>query len=226
MIKYRHELKLGINPFDKALLSSRLSHILKRDDHTGSKGYYVVRSIYFEDLNNTALKEKLMGVNHREKFRLRTYDGSTGVIKLERKVKNNQVGFKESAGLSREECLSLLAGDYRFLKERAEMVCRRLYCKINTGLVKPKTIVQYHREAFVWHPGRVRITIDSNVQTGLNSVDFLNFTVPLVGVAEKDQAILEIKYDDFLPAHIGKLLQLESRQRGSFSKYVLCRRFG
>lgn len=225
MVKYRHELKMNINVFDKAVLSSRLSHLLKRDEYAVSKGYYVVRSVYFDDLDDTALQEKLLGVKYREKFRIRTYDNSTSFIRLEKKVKNNTVGYKESARLSREECLSLLNGEYRFLKIRPEMVCRQLYSKLGTGLFKPKTIVQYNREAYVWEPGRIRLTIDSNIQSGLNSVDFLNFSVPLANVTDRHVSILEIKYDDFLPAHIGKLLQLDSRHQGSLSKYVMCRRF-
>lgn len=225
MLKYRHEIKMKINPFDKALLSSRLSHALKRDEHTGAKGYYVVRSIYFDDCYDTALHEKLLGVKYREKFRIRIYDNSTSNIRLEKKVKNNNLGYKESAKLSQEECLSLLNGDYQFLKTRTEMVCRQLYSKMRTGLFNVKTIVQYQREAYVCNPGRIRITIDSNLQTGLNSVEFLNFSVPLASV-DNNVSILEIKYDDFLPAHISKLIQLESRQRGSLSKYVVCRTNG
>lgn len=226
MGKYRHEIKMSINAFDKTMLSSKLSHVLNRDEHAGPNGCYVVRSIYFDDCNDTALKEKLLGVKYREKFRIRTYDSSASLIKLEKKVKNNNAGYKESALLSREECQSLLKGSSQFLKDRPEMVCRQLYSKMGTGLFKPKTIVQYNREAYVWNPGRVRITIDSNVQTGLTSVDFLNFNIPLTGVVDSDVSILEIKYDDFLPSHIGNLLQMESRQRGSLSKYVLCRRYG
>lgn len=226
MGKYRHEIKMNINTFDKAVLSSRLSHVLNRDKYAGPDGCYVVRSIYFDDCNDTALKEKLMGVKYREKFRIRTYGSSTSVIKLEKKVKNNTVGYKESALLTREECQSILHGNYQFLKNRPEMVCRQLYSKMRTGLFKPKTIVQYEREAYVWNPGRVRITIDSNVQTGLTSVDFLNFAVPLAGVVDKDVSILEIKYDEFLPVHIANILKMDSRHRGSLSKYVLCRRYG
>jgi hypothetical protein len=223
--KYRHELKIGINSFDKALLSSRLSHVMRRDRFAGPDGSYVVRSLYFDDIDNHALMDKFMGAIYREKFRIRTYDREASVIRLELKVKNNGLGYKEAAPLSRAECAAILAGDSAFLKHRPEMVCRRLYSKMSTGLFKPRTIVQYEREAYEWDPGRVRVTLDSNLVTGLSSVDFLNSALPLTGVTDEGLSILEIKYDEFLPAHIADLLMLNSRQRAALSKYAICRRF-
>lgn len=225
MDKYRHEIKFSINAFDKAVLSSRLSHALPRDKHAGGDGSYVVRSLYFDDCSDTAAHDKLMGVIYREKFRLRIYDGIFSVIRLEKKVKHNQGGYKENAFLSLEECQSILSNDYQFLKQRPEMVCRQFYSRLRTGLFTPKVIVQYNREAYTWEPGHVRITLDSNVQTGLKSIDFLNGSMPLTGAFEGNVSILEIKYNEFLPAHIGDLLLLDSRRSSALSKYILCRRF-
>ena len=224
MSKYRQEIKINISPFDRAILSSRLSSVLPKDKNTGEKGYYQVRSLYFDDLNDNAVLEKLIGVKVREKYRLRIYDSSTSVIRLEKKVKNNNVGYKESALLTLNECQSLLKQEFYFLKNRSEMVCRQLYVKMKTGLFTPKVIVQYNREAYFWEPGRIRITIDSDLQTGLSSTDFLNPKVPLTRAAD-NQAILEIKYNSYLPSHIANLIRLDSRQRKAISKYVLCRRF-
>lgn len=226
MTKYRHEVKVSINSFDKEVLSSRLSFVLKKDKHSGTGGYYKVRSLYFDDINDTSLKEKLDGIIYREKYRIRTYDNSNSLIRLEKKVKNNNLGYKESALLTLSECKDIVYGDYQFLKDRPEMVCKQLYVKMRTGTFKPKTILEYDREAYVWEPGRVRITIDSNVRTGISSVDFLNFDLPMVNVINNNTAILEIKYDNYLPSHISNLLLINSRQKAAISKYVLGRRFG
>lgn len=226
MPKYRREIKININPFDKTILSSRLSKVMRKDEHTGPEGYYKVRSIYFDDLNDTALREKLNGVMYREKFRMRIYDNSTDVIRLEKKMKNNNLGYKESAVLTLQECQDLLKGKYEFLKERHEIVCKQLYTKMRTGLYKPKTIVEYDREAYVWEPGSIRITLDSNIKTGMMSTDFLNVDMPLANATDNNVIILEIKYDSYLPAHISDIIQLNGRQISSNSKYVLCRRFG
>lgn len=226
MSQYRHELKIRINPFDKEILVRRLSKVLKKDSHTGKEGFYKVRSLYFDDLNDRVLKEKLMGVKYREKFRIRIYDGCCSFIRLEKKVKNDNLGYKESALLTLDECQSLLFGDYHFLINRSEEVCKQLYLKLRTGLFKPKTVIEYERQAYVWEPGRIRITIDSNVKTGMLSTDFFNFDLLLADVGDQQTAILEVKYGPYLPAHINNLIQLNSRQRDSISKYVLSRSFG
>ncbi|HHY27359.1 MAG TPA: polyphosphate polymerase domain-containing protein [Desulfitobacterium dehalogenans] len=225
MSKYRHEIKMGINEFDKRVLASRLSCIMQRDKHGEEDGSYKVRSLYFDDLSDTAFHDKLMGVKYREKFRIRTY-GDSSLIRLEKKVKDNQLGYKETARLTREECERLLEGEYHFLRERSERVCRQLYIKLRTGLFSPKTIVEYDREAYIWEPGRIRITFDSNVRTGLGSVDFFNTSLPLVPAGYGNTVILEIKYDEYLPRHISQLLQLDSRHKSAISKYALCRRYG
>lgn len=224
MPKYRHEIKMSINAFDKAVLTSRLSNVLKKDKHSSEDGHYQVRSLYFDDHNDMALIDKLTGVKYREKFRIRTYNNSTEVIRLEKKVKNDGMGHKETALLTLEECQNLIEGNYNFLINRPEMVCRHLYTKMKTGLFKPKTIVEYKREAYTWDPGRIRITLDSDLRTGISSIDFFGSNLPMASAS--DTSILEIKYDSFLPSHISNLLQLDSRRRAAISKYVLCRSFG
>ncbi|UWG97651.1 polyphosphate polymerase domain-containing protein [Dehalobacter sp. DCM] len=226
MSKYRQEIKMAINIFDKEVLIRRLNMVLPKDSHTGPKGYYTVRSLYFDDIHDTALLEKLTGVKYREKYRLRVYDESTAMIRLEKKVKNSGSGFKESAILSVAECQALIDRKYDFLKNRREPVCKQLYTKMRSGLYRPKTIVEYKRQAFLWEPGRIRITVDSDVRTGLSSIDFLNFNTPLTGVLNNGTAILEIKYDCYLPSHIAELIQLNSRHKAAISKYVLCRKYG
>lgn len=133
MSKYRHEIKMSINAFDQAILSSRLSSVLKKDKHTGEKGYYTVRSLYFDDISDNALREKMIGIKYREKYRIRTYNDSVSLIRLEKKVKNNGLGFKETALLTKEECQNILQGEYGFLKHRREKVCQQLYLKIRTS---------------------------------------------------------------------------------------------
>lgn len=224
IIKYRKEIKISINSFDKEILSRRLSAVLPKDRHSGPNGNYKVRSLYFDDLNNTAVIEKLIGVKYREKFRIRTYGSKSSIIRLEKKVKNDSSGYKETALLTGDECQSLIKGDYNFLIKRPEMVCRHLYAKMRTRLFQPQTIVEYDREAYIWEPGRIRITIDSNLKTGLSSTDFLNPDLPLVQILN-NTSILEIKYDNYLPSHISNLIRLDSRQKEAISKYVLCRRY-
>jgi hypothetical protein len=91
--------------------------------------------------------------------------------------------------------------------------------------LRPKTIVDYTREPFVYAPGNVRVTMDYNIRTGLLCTDFLNpsrITVP----AGDAPIILEVKWDEYLPDIIRDAVQLEGRRVAAFSKYAACRIYG
>ncbi|MBR3438052.1 MAG: VTC domain-containing protein, partial [Clostridia bacterium] len=98
-MQYRHEWKHEINAADRLVLISRLSAVMKRDRHT-INGEYKIRSLYFDTPADTALREKIDGVNIREKFRIRLYNGDTSFIVLEKKMKLNGQSSKESCRLT------------------------------------------------------------------------------------------------------------------------------
>lgn len=79
-MKFRHEWKHEINKGDYYELRARLSSIAYPDKN-GVNGRYIVRSLYFDDLNDTALMEKINGVSKREKFRIR-YVGSVSILDM------------------------------------------------------------------------------------------------------------------------------------------------
>ena len=88
--------------------------------------------------------------------------------------------------------------------------------------LRPKTIVDYTREPFVFTAGNVRVTLDYNIRTGLRCTDFLNpdcVTIP----AGNAPIILEVKWDEYLPDIIKDIVQLPSCRSGAFSKYATCR---
>lgn len=205
-------------------LRQRLGTVAKKDSHTRD-GKYQIRSLYFDDLNDTALREKIDGVNIREKFRIRYYNSDTGFIRLEKKSKINGLCAKESEVISEETARAAANGDFNALSHIETPLVRELYAKMKNRGLRAKTIVDYTREAFVFPAGNVRITIDSNIRTGLYSTDFLNpdaVTVP----ASASPIILEIKWDDFLPDIMRDIIQLENCSVGAFSKYAACRSYG
>ena len=99
-----------------------------------------------------------------------------------------------------------------------------LYSKMKSGQLKPKTIVDYKREAYVYGPGNVRITIDRDIRTGIFSTDILNPDLPTVATCNQ-QILLEVKYDHFIPAVISNIIQLDGRRQTAFSKYAAGRIF-
>ena len=223
-MKYRHEWKHEISYGDLLILRQRLSAVMKRDIHAVN-GKYSIRSMYFDNASDKALREKIDGVNVREKFRIRYYDGNLSKIHLEKKSKVNGLCLKESTPLSLEQARAIASGNYSWMVNCGVPLIQELYSKMMSQGLRPKTIVDYEREPFVYAPGNVRVTLDYHIRTGMNCTDFLNsecITVP----ASDSTIILEVKWDEFLPDIIRDAVQLPHCRVGAFSKYAVCRTYG
>lgn len=224
-MKMRHEYKYPINYMDYLVLKQRLDAVMKKDPHTGKNGMYHIRSLYFDTPDDKALKEKIDGVNKREKFRIRFYNGNDSVIHLEKKSKINGLCNKKSVPITREETEKILAGDISWMGTETERpLLSELYSKMKSQLLQPKTLVDYERIPYVFSAGNVRITIDKNIRTGVYQKDFFDVFVPTVSASET--VLLEVKYDAFIPQFILDILQLNSRRTQAFSKYAACRIYG
>lgn len=223
-LRLRHEFKHTIHQGEDRLLSSRLCKLFPRDKNAGADGTYRVSSLYFDTPSDKALREKLYGVNRREKFRLRYYNDDLSFIRLEKKFKINGLCGKRSAPVTQTQVCQLLAGDIDFLLTSGHPLLQELYSKMRGQLLAPKTIVTYDREAFLFAPGNVRITLDRNLRTGLGSTDFLNSSPHHTPVSD-GLSVLEVKYDDFLPEIVKMAVQIPNRQSAAYSKYAVCRRY-
>jgi hypothetical protein len=221
---YRHEFKYYINYFEYEKLKRRLSFCLDKDKFGDKFGNYHIRSLYFDDANNTALYEKQAGVLSRKKYRIRIYNLSDSIIKLERKSRNGQFISKKSVSITKNQYKNIINGDISFMLESQNSLLLEFYYDMRSNFYKPIVIVDYVREAYTWKHNNVRITFDKDLRTGLNNVDIFS-NIPTVDVIEKPMMILEIKYDNFLPDFIRNILQIDSSQKYAISKYVICRKF-
>ena len=220
----RHECKHEISYSDLTILRTRLRAVLQPDRH-GADGRYAVRSIYFDDPWDTALREKLDGVDRREKFRIRYYDGDASLIHLEKKSKQSGLGTKRKAPLTAAQVQAVLDGETEWMRDEDDPLVRELYVKMRTRGLRPCTIVDYTREAFTFAPGNVRVTLDYDLRTCLSCAGFLDpgcVTLPVWDAP----IILEVKWDAFLPGVIRDAVQLSGRRTRSFSKYAACRMYG
>ena len=82
-MQFRHEIKHEISRLDMLVLRQRLKAVMEPDSHA-KDGRYDIRSLYFDNLDDKALREKLDGVNIREKYRIRLYNNDPSAIRLER----------------------------------------------------------------------------------------------------------------------------------------------
>ena len=223
---FRHELKYYLNTADYLIIKNRLSTIAGPDEHTDANGSYRIRSLYFETPDDKALLEKLYGVNEREKFRIRYYNNDTSFIRLEKKTKINNLTNKISASVTKDECEKLIAGDTEWMRESKNGLILELYAKMKYQLLRPKTLVDYMREPFVYRPGNVRVTFDTKISTGVNSTDLFSAKTPMIKTHGEPVIIMEVKYDNYLPEIIRSMVQVQNRRVTAFSKYAVARVFG
>lgn len=224
MTPYRHEWKHEIDLADRLALRARLGAVCRADLHAVG-GSYQIRSLYFDDRRDKALREKIDGVDRREKFRIRYYNGDPSFIRLEKKSKWNGLGAKATAELSAGEVQAIVDGDLAWMPGSGRPLVQELYHKMRSQGLRPRTIVDYTREPFVYAPGNVRVTLDYDIRTGLGCVDFLDRACVTVPAGEA-VSILEVKWDAFLPGIIRDAVGLPNRRAGAFSKYAACRIYG
>ena len=219
--KLRHEWKHLITPADRAMVIERLSTIAESDPHYGDHPYHI-RSLYFDNAYDKALSERLNGVEVREKFRIRYYNGDTSYIVLEKKSKYNSLCGKKSVRITKEECQRIMDGDIDWMLESDRPLCQELYAKMRSQLLRPKVIVDYTRRAFVYKPGNVRVTLDYEVRSGLNVTQMFD-PVTTIPADIRNPIIMEVKYDAYCPSIIRDLVHVNNRRTSSFSKYTACR---
>ena len=223
-IRYRHEWKHEISFSDLLAIRQRLRAVAESDPHA-ENGRYLIRSLYFDNLDDKALREKIDGVNLREKFRIRFYNGDPSIIHLEKKSKRSGLGAKYSAELTKGEAQKIVDGELDWMMSSGCALVQELYCKMRYQGLRPKTIVDYTREPFIYRPGNVRVTLDYDIRTGLSCTDFLNPDCVMIPAGDAP-ILLEVKWDAFLPSVIRDAVQTPGRRVEAFSKYAQCRIYG
>ena len=223
-MKFRHEMKIEILPADYYELRMRLDAVMKKDAN-GENGKYNIRSLYFDTQDDRALMEKTDGVSRREKYRIRMYNKNAGFLRLEVKRKIANLTNKESCVIDRDQVNQILSDGIGWMSENENALIRNLYDKMKFEGYKPKTIVEYTREAYIYQAGNVRVTFDYDIRTGVLCTDFLNadcVTVP----AWDGRILLEVKWDEFLPDLVRDAIRIDGRTVGAFSKYAQARIYG
>jgi len=222
-MRFRNEYKHEIGYFDALQLKKRLMTVARLDGHSNDDGYYIVKSLYFDNYTDKALREKVDGVRKREKFRIRYYNDDKDFIRLEKKSKIDGKCLKESVRITEEECKKIINGDIYFLRMSENNLLRELYAKMRYQLLRPKNIVVYKRESYVFDAGDTRITIDSNISSSNSVKKFLEPDLPLI--KSGNDIILEVKWTDYLPEIMRDAVRLKNRKTSSFSKYAYTRKF-
>lgn len=226
-IRYRHEYKYPLTHGQILIEDARINAIMSKDIHVGENGFYNIRSLYFDDYENSCYMDNENGVDDREKYRIRIYNHSPERINLELKQKIRGKTSKRSCLITLPQCRALMDGIIPADIRPEQQVLHKLAYLMAVRLMRPAVIVDYDRVPYVYRPedANVRVTFDSNI-TSVNEVSaFLDEKIQGRGVLPEGQALMEVKFDSFLPDEIHSLLQLEGLTASTFSKYYLCRRF-
>lgn len=133
---------------------------------------------------------------------------------------------KISALVTRKQCEQLLAGNIDLMKHAGHALFTELYAKRRFEQPRPRTIVDYIREPFTYGLGNVRITLCSQITTGIQAVDLFSPEMLTVRTHGVNIIILEVKYDNYLPDIIRTMVQVENQKATAFSKYSIALMFG
>ncbi|MBQ3669352.1 MAG: polyphosphate polymerase domain-containing protein [Clostridia bacterium] len=221
----RHEKKYWINRGDLLTLRQKLDPVLKHDSHANEDGNYHIRSLYFDDIYNSAYYDKVEGNADRDKYRIRIYNLSDEVIFLERKRKAGSLIQKSACRITRELAQALIDRNPTPLLKTDNALLLDMYVQMRTKLLHPVVLVDYVREAYIHPIENTRITFDKQLATCPGSTDLFNKRLLTLSPVKDEREILEIKYDRHLPDFIAKLIGGTPAEYTAISKYVLCRSF-
>lgn len=225
MGRYRHEYKYLIDSRTESILRIRASGVLMPDSHTNSDGSYFIRSLYFDDRQDSCLIENEAGTDPRSKFRIRYYDSDSQNLHLEKKSKTRGMTLKESCPITREECQVLMTGQVPAITREMPEAKQKMFSEMAVRALVPKVIVSYERIPFVYPGGNVRVTFDRMLSSSTDIPAFLDGDYITRPVFALGNSILEVKWDEALPLHIKDVLKLDWLQWTAFSKYAMCRRY-
>ncbi len=222
---YRHEYKY-IEPETVLIaLEQRLAVIMNKDPHVNKTGDYHIRSLYFDDYDNRFLYENINGVDERQKWRIRIYNGDRSHMVLERKIRKHDLIKKQSCTLD-EDFFNGILQKTADITAGTPPLLNMFISEMKMHMLRPAVIVEYERTPFVYHEGNTRVTIDRNIRSSSDFDLFLSDgALNSRSVLQNGQNLIEVKFDMFLPDHIRHTIEHGRMRRETFSKYYLARKF-
>ena len=222
-MKFRTEWKYICTDRDLDLLGTKIGELLETDENALDNIYHV-HSLYFDDYLNSSAFDNDAGASERSKWRIRYYNDDDSVIKLEKKVKKNDMCYKMTASLDRKQYGQIMDGDVSELMYNNEDILVKQFCaEYLHSHLQPKIVIDYERTAFVEPVSNIRITFDRNISASKDTERFLSGDYIRFPLQEKGTHVLEVKFDDVLPGHVEKMIHSAQLTRNTFSKYYLGR---
>jgi len=217
MSEYRYEIKFSL---DEAMYSEAISWILTHTSATKKFNDRYVNSLYFDDSNYSSVRDNIMGLPERTKYRLRwyNYENSQSAMspKFELKIRNGRLGKKKSIDLP------------KFSEKFAALPIKKIESNLKRELVNsnffleqhlsPVLAVKYLRQYYEDVLG-LRITIDENIE--FSFVEGMNSKLNLCPKYSHKKYVMELKFDTSLKNYASKLLSQLNMTPTRHSKYLV-----
>jgi len=233
-IMLRNEFKYFVHNSKMETLRNMILPFVKYDKFSQimPEKHYTVRSIYFDTQAFDFYFEKVEGLKHRKKFRLRGYntnDGGSDLVFFEIKRKYEQPILKNRAPVSYNGALEIFRGGQidNFITNTPKFPvaienANRFFFHYYQRHLRPVILVIYEREAFVGvNDNTIRVTFDKNLRgVAFPSIDKL-YSEERSRSSLKDYFILEVKFNDYYPSWMKPIIGILGLHRQSASKYVI-----
>lgn len=216
---FRHEYKYVISYDEMLRLRTKFNEVLNIDRNYNG---YMIRSLYFDSVNDDDYYDKLGGEVNRKKIRLRIYEPNSKKVKLELKSKYDIHQLKESLVISREDAEELIKENYEILLKYNSEIANKIYIMLKKGLYKPKVVIEYQRIAYITGT-TTRVTFDFDIKSSTNIKDFFKENIKYTYITDKKDVVLEVKFDRFLEPYISNILSNYQSRFQSVSKYIMGR---
>lgn len=220
----RTEQKYRLTKEQMSRMAFLVSQVLKADEHSRN-GSYIVRSLYFDTLDNRDYFEKLDGCDCRRKIRLRIYSPDARWAKLELKEKQGDFQRKRSLLLTREQAQEVCHGNYQALAEMDSEFAQELYGRMCQFLYRPVCLTEYDRKAYTASVNDIRVTFDEALRTTQSELDLFQEKVQWIPLETSGTGTMEVKFNRFLLSYVKQLVSLPSCMKTSSSKYCVARNF-
>lgn len=218
----RKEKKFLITIDEYYKIKNRLKQVIKLDEHSSENGY-LVRTLYFDTIDDYDFESKENGLELRRKIRLRNYGENSDFANLEIKQKQGEFQKKKSLKIDKNDSIRIINGDYSILLKYKESFAYECYTLMNMYCYRPKVIIQYKREAFIVKENKIRITLDRNIRATESNFNIFNNNLNSNLIMNDFFVILEVKYNGFLLSYIKDLLMDIDKNERSISKYCIGR---
>ncbi len=217
---FRKEIKYKIHESQFIAIRKKLGVFMKLDPHgKGPWGEYHIRSLYFDSAGDRDLNDNLDGVMEKRKIRIRVYSSDSPSALLEYKCKSGSDSRKMSIFITKEEAINMENRHYECLLKHDEELATFLYNKITQNIYRPRIIIDYDRVAYLYPVSDVRITYDFNQKGSFSNRGLYDQHLGMQPLMPEGFGVLEVKYNDFLPSPLQRVVSEIDQLPEATSKY-------